>query len=377
MNRDRNPWNKLDDEMVETVLAQLPTLDIFCCQFVCKRWNSIVHSPTFPIASQQLFDRRPWFIIFNKAPPACVVYDMEVFDWRPRFKLLLPAEIRGKPCRPAVASAGLLCFSSATTCSLIVCNPFTGLVRLLPRMRTRTNTNGSGIAMYVSPGSKNYKVFVAFGKWPKMRMKVFSSGKKKASWMELSMRLLKDEYGEWSLWDKGVTVMGNEGKVLVYYLTLNGILVCFDTQKGTIFLCPRLLEREHIFTMDLVECGGRVFIVVLMEAIESSFSTTRTLHVWEFDNKKAEWEHIAAMPPNMSQDYYDVGTLITCSGQGNYIMVCVNSIIDDTYFNHVVIYNIKKNTWVELSTCFDNFDGDDHIKVLCPYAFKPEMEAKV
>ncbi|OVA10402.1 hypothetical protein BVC80_911g3 [Macleaya cordata] len=386
---DINPWNKLDDVMVECVLAKFSISDIFFnCQVVCKRWSSVIHSPTFSIARIQLSDRCPWFLIFDIVSSAYVAYDTEVCDWRrPRVQYSKPFEIAGKqPGHPFVASAGLVCFFQSGTGSLIVCNPFLGLVRSLPVLCMPNNDYVRGFALHVS--GPNYKVFVTYGRWPNLGMKVFSSEEKKASWVELPLRGLKNEYESWPLLQreminndnhlvqmKGVTVTGNEGQVLVFFLILNGILVCFDTRKGTFLMYPRLLEREHI-SADLVECGGRVFLVVLMEPVlgQPSSSTTerRTLRVWVFNNEKAEWKHISAMPTNMSKDY-DFEAQIICSGYGNYIMACVNS-IQDNYFNQVVVYNIQKNTWVELSPYFDD---SNRLRIVWAYCFMPDFETKV
>ncbi|MCL7039952.1 hypothetical protein MKW94_000088 [Papaver nudicaule] len=372
--RDRNPWNMLSDEMVETVLALLPTLDFYRCQFVCKRWSSIINSPTFETASHEIFNRRPWFLIFNKLPASVLVYDMEICDWRTRLKLLLPTQIRKKPCIPVVSSGGLMCFQSVAN-SYVVCNPFTGSVRSLPRFRLSKKFRGGWIAMHVPQGSNSYKLFLVCGTWPDMVMKVFSPGEKRAMWKSLSLKLLTKEHEPWSIWDRGVTVIGNEQQILLYYLTLDGNLVCIDTEKCTIAIYSRLLEGDNFFTMDLVECGGRVFVAVLMETGGMSSSMKRMLHVWEFDIESAAWKQTSVLPANLSKDYYNNEALITCSGHGEYIMICVNSIIEDTSFNHVVIYNLKENTWTDLSPCSGDFTGD--VKVLLPYSFKPDIKARV
>ncbi|OVA10280.1 F-box domain [Macleaya cordata] len=393
LEEEQNPWNKLNDVMVETVLAQLPTMDILRCRSVCKRWNSIIHSPTFSIASNQLFDRRPWFIIMNITSRTYVVYDTEVLDLR-RVQLPITSIVIRDQHLPFLASSGLVFFWSTTDkYSFSVCNPITGSVHFLPRLcLTSSNTTTkyelvAGVAMHVwgGRGSNNYKVFVAFGKWPNVGMKVFSSENKKAAWMELPLGKLIDGYESWPVSQreiikenlfygvsaKGVTVIGNEGQVLVHYIISSGILICFDTQKCTICVSPRLPLQRHDCGMELVECGGRVLVVVFMEAVESL--ATRTLRVWEFDNEKVVWKNIGAMPLHMTQAYhYDTLMNVPCSGYGEYIMVCLNSGFKN-HFNQVVIYNIKENSWVELSPQFDYI----HYKFVIPYSFKPDIEAQV
>ncbi|OVA06920.1 hypothetical protein BVC80_1735g25 [Macleaya cordata] len=137
----------------------------------------------------------------------------------------------------------------------------------------------------------------------------------------------------------GVTTIGNEGQVLVHYL------LCFDTHKGTILMCTRLPLPPGVYPdVDLVECAGRVFVVVLMEEDD-----TATLCVWEFHHEKSEWKKIATMPPHISDDYYNSSVHITCAGHGDYIMVCLNVFwSNSTYYNNMMMYNIKKNSWIEV-----------------------------
>ncbi|OVA07576.1 F-box domain [Macleaya cordata] len=279
-----NPWNKLDDVMVETLLAQLPTIEILRCQFVCKRWRTIIHSsPTFSITSKQLFNSRgrPWFFMFNSSSSSstCVVYDMEVSDWR-HVHLQIPTTTRHQKkkkvtnkkkqkTRPVASSGGLICFRTGYYSSLIVKNPLTGASLTLPKVKTHGELRG--IAMHASKSesggsnNNNYKIFVLFGHWRALVLKVYSWSSSSSSsedqdhhhhyqdeaaaannyWKELPARevIINECTREW--WPReytfdpqyddidemvGVTTLGYEGQILVHYLdTSLGILLCFDT----------------------------------------------------------------------------------------------------------------------------------------------------
>ncbi|OVA07575.1 F-box domain [Macleaya cordata] len=419
-NNNNNPWNKLDDVMVETLLARLPTIEILRCQFVCKRWRSIIHcSTTFSITSNQLFNPRgPWFFMFNSSSSSstCVVYDMEVSDWR-HVHLQLPTtpyqEDEFIITRPVASGGGLICFSSSGTdyYSFILKNPLTGVSYSLPTVKTYGQRRG--MAMHVSKSESgsgsNYKIFVVFGDWHALFLQVFSLSEEEeeeeeedhqeaANWKELLPREVAIDFDapwwpynaiEWNVAvDEmvGVTTLGNEGQILVHYLNkIIGILICFDTLKGTFFTSPRLVTYPQL--MDLVECGGRVFTVILIKEYKYT-----TLYIWEFDYEKAEcWKLITDMPLKwwkgtevlaqgyhyIQEDYTDFKFDLNCSGHGDYIMVCLNCscLIDIGHLNHIQMYNIKENTWAELPQCLD---PDDSTRIwFAPYCFEPKIGAKV
>ncbi|XP_026397124.1 F-box only protein 6-like [Papaver somniferum] len=384
-----NPWEKLDDAMVERLFLLIPISEIFAhCQFVSKRWNSVIHSPTFSIVSK----RPPWFIIFDVANSNCLVYDMEVSDYRrPCFidNFRIPTELGGKLGHPFASSGGLVCFFGPSEIeNLIVCNPFRGLVRSLPKFCVTKKEYVRGIAIHAL--GSNYKVFIVHGIWPDLGMNFFSSEDKEGNWIQLPLNNLKQVYESMSLLQrevlnddndlvqfKGVTSLGKEGQILVYFIILKGIILCFDTLKYTICKYPRLLGREFV-AIDMAVCCGKVYLVVLMEPLVGISTSTshveiprRTLRIWEFADESREWKHTSAMPSNMCQEY-DIEAHLICAGHDDYIMVCINS-THDNIFHQILLYNIKKNTWSELVPDFD----DDNLRIVWGYCFKPDIDAKV
>ncbi|XP_026444529.1 uncharacterized protein LOC113344537 [Papaver somniferum] len=348
-----NPWEKLDDAMVERLFLLIPISEIFAhCQFVSKRWNSVIHSPTFSIVSK----RPPWFIIFDVANSNCLFYDLEVSDYRrPCFidNFRIPTELGGKLGHPFASSGGLVCFFGPSEIeNLIVYNPFRGLVRSLPKFLVTKKEYVRGIAIHAL--GSNYKVFIVHGVWPDLGTNFFSSEDK-----------------------EGVTSLGKEGQILVYFIILKGIILCFDTLKYTICKYPRLLGREFV-AIDMDVCCGKVYLVVLMEPLVGISTSTshveiprRTLCIWEFVDESREWKHTSAMPSNMCQEY-DIEAHLICAGHDDYIMVCINS-THDNIFHQILLYNIKKNTWSELVPDFD----DDNLRIVWGFCFKPDIDAKV
>ncbi|KAF5207155.1 hypothetical protein FRX31_003250 [Thalictrum thalictroides] len=125
---NQDPWKKLDDVLVEIILARLPVADIFRSQFVCRRWESVIRFPAFQKACQELFSRLPWFFMLNFQYPSKVVYDMEVDSWC-HISLSIPTD-HGVPSTPLATSNSLMCCFSGNG-SFFVCNPLNGSVRYI------------------------------------------------------------------------------------------------------------------------------------------------------------------------------------------------------------------------------------------------------
>ncbi|RWR73071.1 F-box only protein 13 [Cinnamomum micranthum f. kanehirae] len=142
----------------------------------------------------------------------------------------------------------------------------------------------------------------------------------------------------------GITIVNHHGHQVIYFLNLNGRMVAFNINEGTMCMCPRILPSEMEYSVDLVECGGRVLLVVLVEMMESA-----SLRVWEFDWGEGEWKQLMAMPPAMSNVYYGKMVDINCVGYNDLIMMCISS----RRFHKVVLCNISERTWMELPKCYE------------------------
>lgn len=76
----------------------------------------------------------------------------------------------------------------------------------------------------------------------------------------------------------GVITVYRNGHQVIHFLNLNGRVVAFNIHDGTMCMYPHILPPQVEYSVDLVECGGRVLLVVLVEMMESA-----SLQVWEFD----------------------------------------------------------------------------------------------
>ncbi|XP_026435807.1 F-box only protein 13-like isoform X1 [Papaver somniferum] len=270
----KNQWDKLPNDMVQTLLGLLPTEDIFWCQMVSKTWYTILHSASFHLTSNQLFERCLWFLLVNVKDS--YVYNMETGDLNP-IKLKLPKE---RCVVPIAGSGGLVCFVSKFDNSSYMCNPYTGMIRTLPCFDSNVIDSTKGVAMNYSSSGLQYEVFVLYGN---MQVKVFSSLEQEKAWIELPAAREYTSSGNWWINDvpiigkKGITVNGSEGQILVLQ---NSTLICFNEEKGTISVCPQLSlgEKVQVLPVGLVECGGRVLAMISKRG--------RQIDIWEFDYKQ-------------------------------------------------------------------------------------------
>ncbi|OVA14355.1 F-box domain [Macleaya cordata] len=402
-----HPLNRLDTDLMETILARLPVIDVFRCQFVCKRWQEIIQTPNFLMAFNEVFNggRGAWFFMLDFHSPANVVYDMEVNEWR-QICLPIPTDVNRRPKTPVASSGGLMLFRTESEgCSLIVCNPLTGSACLLPTLETSYRIKT--IAMNASGSS--FAVFVVFGKSSNLQMVVFSSINN--AWIELPFRKVSSNNAraaannngggaaannnndggdmgrhelrrvprigvmEWTPMremSSGVTKIGSSGQVMVYFISPSGRVLGYDSQQGTAILYPKLLPDTQECGFDLVECSGHILVVVLTDTL---YENAR-LRIWELETtgEETQWKLLAAMPPFMSREYHGIDPDINCAGHRDNVMVCLSS--ESFNFNQVIMYNITDNTWLELPVCFDRHNGDIK-RFVSAYSFMPDVQANL
>ncbi|CDP17891.1 unnamed protein product [Coffea canephora] len=393
----RFPLDELNQDVLEQVLSWLPASNFFRYTSVCKRWKSVGNSATFKLACSQIPSREPWYFMvdsqaqFKNQP---IVFDTAENNWKKlNFPLpLLQEEQRGRSFVPVAASGGLLCFlSSPPADEFIICNPLTGackeIVSLNPELKKSKILRGIG--MISSPES--YSLVLVFGDLSELSIRVYNSSIQQ--WEEETMLKRKhaspadeteeseDDHAVYFLSKCGNVVSTNlqrspckqyssvitqkNGEKFMHFLSSSGTIVACNLTKKCFFEYPRLLPVYHEYSIDLVECGGDVYVVLLMEFLESA-----SLRVWRFDEKDQSWHQIAAMPPAMSHGFYGKRVDINCAGAGQQILVCLNSAEVCSYF----LCHLMVNEWIEVPKYHINGDAKDFI---CAFTFEPRIEASV
>lgn len=388
---DEMKWYDLHEDILERVLARIPTSSFFQFRSVCKGWSSLIDSPSFMKACSEVPSRRPWFYMVDSKDDESIVYDTEVNKWHHIKYPCDPSEnVKSKP----VASAGgLLCFRSPLG-YFNVCNPLTACCRKLPNIETKQTIHA--IAMVSCLNS--YKVIVIYGEMPAFVINVYDSSKE--CWSEPSINwnieelrtgkssskqnITNDDETVYFL-NKGGNVVARDmrrnpskefssiltstqhGEEIIYFLNRGGKVVSCNMQKGLWNEFPPLLPSTAEYSIDLVDCGGRMLVVILHEMMESA-----TIRIWELYDTKSEWVQVLVLPPAMSHDYFGKKADINCVGYDNLVMICISS----CRLHRVILCNIVNNSWLELPRCY--VSGSRKVKrFVSAFPFEPRLEALV
>ncbi|KAJ8531323.1 hypothetical protein K7X08_026757 [Anisodus acutangulus] len=393
--------DELNQDLLERVLSWLPTSTFLRLSSVSKRWKSAATSPVFHSACSQIPSRDPWFYMVDSSQSSefknqqHFVYDSSEMNWK---FLNYPSNFLEEKQQndslnlsnflPVAASGGLLCFHDSENAEFVICNPVTSSFRKLPSFDYSDTLCAIGMISI----QEAYKVFLIFGETPNLSCRIYNSVTN--SWEEsafLSRKSLQscstddDEEDD----DRVLYFLSKCGNVVATEIQKNPCkqyssitttkdgqeILCFLNSSGKVMVCnlaekhffeyPRLLPLHHEYSIDLVECGGELFMVVLSELLE-----TASLRVWRFDEKEWTWNQVLAMPAAISHEFYGKKVDINCSGTGEQMFVCISNSADEScrYF----LCNLIGNEWTELPAC-SGVDG----YFSCAFSFQPRIEASV
>lgn len=326
-------------------------------------------------------------------PDQSIIFDSSEGNWKDINHPNFLQQTEYSKSIPVASSGGLVCFR-APAGRFAVCNPVTGDCREVPASgQARDSQTLHAIAM--SSSTKNlssYRIVLVQGEFPNLSVRIFDS--EKNQWEdEFILRKIGLNSSESN------DVVGDELET-VYFLSKAGDVVatnmqrspskqyssvltvedreevvCFLSQSGTVVACnlvrktyseyPRLLPIYFEYSIDVVECNGEMFVVVL-----SDFLETASLRIWKFLKRENLWKQVSAMPPSMSHDFFGQKADINCVGCGDSILICLNSSELSSY----VMCNLDGNEWVELPKCFVNGSATEFMSA---FSFEPRMEISV
>ncbi|PON73147.1 F-box domain containing protein [Parasponia andersonii] len=382
--------DELNQDVLERVLSRLPTSSFFRLTSVCKRWKSVAASESFKLACSAIPSRDPWFFMVDPHLNRMVVFDSAERSWKRLNQPPLLQKVSNHNSMPVAASGGLICFRNFSD-DLIVCNPLTGSCSQVPSLDpTSQNQPLHAIVMKASSSSLNqsHKLTLVFGELPKLSFRIYNSLTN--SWEEeIELRRVKDESSVeteanqdsavYFLSKAGNVVATNmqrspckqyssvitnqNGEDIVYFLSSTGKVVACNLSRKSFSEYPRLLPVFCEYSIDVVECRGRMLVVLLSEFFESV-----SLRVWWYDDIARAWRQVAAMPPAMSQEWYGKKVDVNCVGAGDKILICLNSA---ELFSYVVC-DLVANEWVELPKCC--VDGKA-VEFMSAFSFEPRIEA--
>ncbi|KAF5726122.1 F-box only protein 13 [Tripterygium wilfordii] len=379
--------DELNQDLLENVLSWLPTSTFFRLSLVCKRWKSVADSASFKLACSQIPSREPWFFMVDHRLNQSIIFDSAERGWKRLNHPPYFAQNANSNSMPISASGGLVCFRSDAG-NFIVCNPVTGSCHDLPPVDPGPK-NQCLHAIAMNTNQHSYKLILVSGELPKLSFKVYNSSLN--LWEEeVSLKRKVDETLEFdSNGDDAVYFLSKAGNVvatdmqrspskqfssvftlkdgeeIVYFLNSTGTVVACNLTRKCFSEYPRLLPPFSEYSIDVVECRGEMFVVLLSEVFGSA-----SLRVWKFDDGMRCWIQIAAMPPSMSHEFYGKKVDVNCVGAGNQIFICLNS----AEFFSYVLCDLDTNKWIELPKCTINGEA---MEFMSAFSLEPRIEASV
>lgn len=380
----------LNEDVLERVLSWLPTSTFFRLNSVCKRWKSVASSAGFKLACSHIPSRDPWFFMVNPNLNQSIVFDSADRSWKKLNHPPLLQKDYNLNAMPVATAGGLVCFRNLTG-NFIVCNLVTGSCRELPPLDPiqRDQTVHAIVMSTSSNQPSSYKLVLLSGELPTLSCVVYNSNM--GCWEEetaLSRKVecsqgfeLNDDNAVYFLNKAGYVVAtdmqrspskqyssvftNKDGEEIVYFLSSSGKVVTCNLTHKLFTEYPRLLPVYSEYSIDIVECGGEMLVVMLSEFLESA-----SLRVWRYDEEIRCWHQIAAMPPAMSHEWFGRKVDINCVGAGHRILICLNSADLFSY----VLCDLVSNEWVELPKCCMNGVAVDFMSA---FSFEPRIEASV
>ncbi|CAH2077077.1 unnamed protein product [Thlaspi arvense] len=389
------PMDDLSDDVLERVLSWLPTSCFFRMSSVCKRWKSSESSKSFKLACSQIPRRDPWFFMVSNDPDSSFVFDSTENNWkklnRRRNRSLIHHQ---RDFIPVASSGGLLCLRCSISGEFLIRNPLTGSSRVLPSPISQEHLQAVAMTTTVTPSS--YKLVTISGETPNLTFRFYDSNS--GLWskeLELAKSDTDNEYNAPSHDDETGTVyfLSKTGNVVVasndlqrspskqyssvitvkdktetvYFLSSYGTIIACDLTKRCFTELPKLLPPFLEYSIDLVECNGAMFVILLSEFYESA-----SLRIWKLENQK--WVHVGMLPPAMSHELYGRKGDINCvGGAGSKILVCFNANPPEVYYRYFV-YDLVTQDWTELPICFNDGEAVDFVSAL---SFQPRIESTV
>ncbi|KAH6760698.1 hypothetical protein C2S52_008646 [Perilla frutescens var. hirtella] len=372
----RFPLNDLNQDLLERVLSWLPTPSFFRLTSVCKRWKSVADSASFKLACSRVPARHPWFFMVDSHSDHTqqpIVFDSAETNWK---KLNHNQDSSASTPVAAASAAGLLCFLRPEGAFIII-NPVTGSSRHLDSPFPASQQPIRAIAM--TSRGEGFELVTVSGDLPHLKFRRYCSITR--GWEEEVTLTMTRKADDGDCTPYFLSKCGNVvsthiqrspskkySSILIddtlYYLSSSGTVVACNLTSKFVFEYPRLLPVSSEYSIDLVECGGRMFVVLLSEFLE-----TASLRVWRWDETGKSWSQTAAMPPCMSHKLYGKKADINCSGGGDReMLVCVNSGGICSY----VMCDLVENTWVELPSCCIDGQNKDFVSA---FSFQPRIEA--
>ncbi|RVX22667.1 F-box/kelch-repeat protein [Vitis vinifera] len=364
---DPGIWGHLPVELLEHVLSFLPLKSFFNLLCTCKRFKSLIYSPSFlakyspsssssssssssPALSSFLLLSHPQF--YRHRLP---LYDSAIGNWRNlslTCSILLPYTATTAITLLSAAN-GLLCFSLPNSSSFLVCNLLVGSSRVL-------QFPGYPFAfemLTLVPAPDGYKIFMIASGSSSNNAWVYDSGVH--SWREFQGfdPTLSDNCHQ------GVYCNG-----VLYFCTSEPFsVVCFDLESGVWDRSVVELPGELTFVKLVSDGEGKLYLVGGI----GRNGISKSMKLWELEGEN--WVLVESLPEFMCQKLVSVCyhnyEHVYCFWHQETICVCCYT------WPEILYYKVARRTWHWLPKCPSLPD-----KWSCGFrwfSFVPELYAQV
>lgn len=349
---EREIWKELPEDLLEAVIARLPISTFFRFRSVCRKWNSLLSSPSFSEHCAQVPKSHPWFYtITHENVNTAAIYDPSTKKWRhPTIPTLPPKVI----LLPVASAGGLVCFLDIGHRYFYVCNPLTHSWKELPA-RSFKVWSRVAIGMMTTQEGNAYKIL-----WVGRDGEFEIYDSLEDSWsrpgsfppsMKLPLSL--------NFRSHSVSIGGT-----VYFMRSDpeGI-VSYEMEKG--------VWREHPIPAppnstdhSLVEWGGRVYLVGLLTK-----NAATCVCVWELQKMMLLWKEVDRMPNVWCLEFYGKHVRMSCLGNKGLLMLSLRS----RQMNRLVTYDVARREWLKVPGCVLPRGGRKRQWIACGTAFYPSL----
>eukprot|EP01018_Ginkgo_biloba_P008829 Gb_01335 [translate_table: standard] len=365
---DGGLWGKLNEELVEMIIARLPMWSIIRAQTVCRRWRSYISSPQFDSGYHR--PQMPWLMVQHKdGNDGRWFFDPALNRW---FKI----EARVFHRTVCVGSSGgvlCLCKQDFGVAKLYLFNPITKNIIRLPPLDGRVKL----ATLTVNPMSMDYRVLVLlFGR------------------RGLLLRMHQPNRNRWTILDVHTSTKLLKGVIdaiffddRLYCITYKNctLLKMFDVKESA--WKDIAVKRPRIFHVNfkktprlyLVESQGELLMVVRVtgpwwEGPEDGESSTegpaepldicplprKRVWIFKFDSGRMRWTEVNGIQGRIFFLSRLGSRSVRAVGRGNQI-----------YFTESekpkasVLYDIADDSWEELPPC--PVTSDESSCLVLPY----------
>ncbi|EFJ36669.1 hypothetical protein SELMODRAFT_23216, partial [Selaginella moellendorffii] len=334
---DPHLWGTLPEDILDRVLAWLPTQALIRSRSVCSRWNSITSSNTFLHIYSRVPSKDSWILMFADPHYKSVfVYIPKTNKWLNMPLGFLPSHVDN-----VTVAGGLLCFrmlDSNGSSSMCICNPLTRTWRKLPPMLGRWCGNLVGVVVdnehLENEERSTYKIvvqtkhMVPYG----LRTEVFSSH--------------TDLWTITGASEANFTTGSAFCNGHLYFMTWeahNGEFICdgvyaYNLEQG---IWNRALAPMPYFYIcpHLVECGGHLLMI---GGFWEQPVITVGIRVWELKQATLEWAIVETMPQHLFKHLLKRPgyRLFNCVGHGE--LIYLSECLSPQLF---VVFDFPRKRW--------------------------------